>query len=284
MITFNDIMDTKIAMKDAWDFREKIKDTEASFDYMQTINCKTAEQVNSLIGRFFNQPKKIAAYTWKRKNKYNTTPNNIDLQISKSGMGATHRGNRIDAYTKLLDDDSYYESKGMVGDVIDDKEVYDKTFACLSEKGQDVLSALKEAREASNIKHPKSTTIKYPLKLSEDERECFNLKDKSIVDFTEDAFIELKDDYKEMVVEVKSEVAKNTNQYTKEGTIFKINNLDMNDEKDFQYFLFIHYHLKEFEDAFSQYMEKTKEHKARWTTFKELMNEKIAKYVVLYKM
>ena len=106
----------------------------------------------------------------------------------------------------------------------------------------------------------------------------------SIVDFTEDAFIELKDDYKEMVVEVKSEVAKNTNQYTKEGTIFKINNLDMNDEKDFQYFLFIHYHLKEFEDAFSQYMEKTKEHKARWTTFKELMNEKIAKYVVLYKM
>jgi len=98
MITFKDIMDTKIAMKDAWDFREKIKNTEASFDYMQTINCKTAEQVNSLIGRFFNQPKKIAAYTWKRKNKYNSTPNNIDLQISKSGMGATHRGNRIDAY------------------------------------------------------------------------------------------------------------------------------------------------------------------------------------------
>lgn len=286
MITFKDIMDTKLAMKDAWDYREKIKDTEASFNYMQTINNKTAEQLNTLLGRFFNQPKKLVAHTWLRQTKYNSngTPRKIELQMSKSGIGATGQGNRIDVYKSLIDTDSYYESKGLVGDIIDDKIVYDKTYNVLSPKGQDVLKSLKEAKEVSNIQHPKSTTIKYPLKLSEEEQETFQLINKMVGDNKEDAYIELKDDYKEMVVELKTDNAKNPNQYTREGVIFKVNSLDINNEQDFQYFLFIHYHLKEFEEAFSKYMETTKEHKARWTTFKELINEKLAKYVVLYKM
>jgi len=285
MITFKDIMDTKIEMKDAWDYREKIKTTEASYNYMQTINNKTAEQMNTLLGRFFNQPKKLVAHTWLRQTKYGgNTPRKIELQMSKSGIGATGVGNRIDVYKSLIDTDSYYESKGLVGDIIDDKIVYDKTYNALSPKGQDVLKSLKEAKEASNILHPKSTTIKYQLKLSEDEQDTFQLINKLVGDDKKDVYIELRDDNREVVVELKTDNAKNSNQYSRDGTIFKINNLEMNNEQDFQYFLFIHYHLKEFEEAFSQYIETTKEHKARWTTFKEVMNEKIAKYVVLYKM
>jgi len=285
MITFNDVMETKVAMKDAWDYREKIKATEASFNYMQTINSKTAEQMNTLLGRFFNEPKKLVAHTWLKQDKYNSnaTPRKIELQMSKSGIGATGQGDRINVYKELIDTDNYYNSKGLVGDIIDDKDVYEKAYNILSPKGKDVLKSLKEARELSNIQHPKSTTIKYKLKLSEDEQDAFKLINKMIGDNKADVYIELKDDYKEVVVELKSDNA-SPNQYTREGTIFRVNNLDMNDEKDFQYFLFIHYHLKEFEEAFSQYIETTREHKSRWTTFKETINEKLAKYVVLYKM
>jgi len=284
MITFKDIGDTKIAMKDAWDYKEKICSIEASYNYMDKINTTTATQMNTLLGRFYNQPKKAVVHTWIRKNKYNANGQKMELQMSKSGIGATYAGGRIDVYTGLITKDTYYESKGLLKDVIEDKKVYDKVFNFSSEKGKSVLKVLKEAAEETKIQHPESTTIKYSLKLSEDERECFGLKERGILDNKDDAYIEIKDSYKEMTIEVKSEYARSINNYSTEGLIFKVNSLDINDEKDFQYFMFVHYHLNEFENALRQYQDSTEEHKGRWTKFKEIMNEKLAKWLILYKM
>jgi hypothetical protein len=287
MITFKDIIETKIAIKDAWEFKETINNTEASFDYMQTINLHTAAELNKLFGRFFNLPKKAVAHVWIRKNKYNAnSTRKIELQLSKSGVGATSEGDRINVYDCLIDDkDNYYESKGYIGDIINDAEVYDKMFNVLSPKGQDVLKALKEVTETTKVKHPKSTAIRYPLTISQEETEAFGLSDGVLNSSKSNTYIELKDDSKEMVVEVKNEKKKENDQYSYDkGVIFRINSLELNNEKDFQYLLFIHYHLDEFKMALNKYLEKTKEHKDRWTNFKELINSRIAKYVILYKM
>jgi hypothetical protein len=283
MITFKDIMETKIAIKDAWDFKEKVCNTEASYDFMQTINTATAKQSVALIGRFFNLPKKAIVHKWKHKSKYGGT-NDMELQISKSGIGGTYAGSRIQVYSSLFEEDSYYGTKGLVGDVIDDQEIYDKTFKILSIKGQDVLSALKESREVTKIKSPKSTIVKYPLLLSQEEQECFRIVNNSVLPIKQHAYIELRDDDREMVVEVKSKHAQDTEENQRDGIIFKVNSLDMMEEKDFQYLLFIHYHLSEFETALTQYIEKTKDHKDRWEKFKEMMGAKIAKYTILYKL
>ena len=286
MITFKDMVETKKEVKDAWKFREKIITTEASFDFMQTINVKTAAQINHLFGRFFNQPKKAVAHTWERKNNYNNMPRKIELQLSKAGIGATDEGDRIRVYDCLIEEkENYLGAKGLVQDVIKDNDVYDKLFKTLSPKGQDVLKALKESVEVTNIENPKATEFTYPLNISDEEKEIFGLK-KDVLDLSNNkTYILLEDVGKEIHVEVKSEKKKEENQYTYDrGVVFKVNSLDIKNEKDFPYLLFMHYHLPEFQAAFDKYIEVTKEHKERWAKFKELMNSKIAKYVILYKM
>jgi len=287
MIEFKDIVEAKIAMKDAQSFKEKVCNVEASFNYMDKINSSTAAQMNALFARFYNKPKKGVIHTWIKANKYNSSGQKIELQMSKSGIGATYAGGRIDVYRSLITKDSYYGSQGLVKDVIEDKEVYDKTFNFISEKGQGILKALKDAVKETKIEHPENTTIKYNLTLTEDEKKCFGIKEHQAKEnIYADAYIEIKDDYKEMTMEIKSEYLKSnrTNHYSHDDGLFKVNSLKLNDEKDFQYFMFIHYHLDDFEKALTQYKETTKDHKERWTKFKKIMNEKLAKYIILYKM
>ena len=287
MIEFKDILETRVAMKDAKSFKEKVCNVEASFNYMDKINSTTAAQMNSLFARFYNKPKKAVVHTWIKSNRYNSGGQKIELQMSKSGIGATYAGGRIDVYRSLIVKDSYYGVQGLVKDVIEDKEVYDKSYEFVSDKGKGILKALKDAVEKTKIEHPEATTIKYNLTLTEDEKKCFGIKEQQAKEnIHADAYIEIKDDYKQMTMEVKSEYAKNhgNNNYSNNDELFKVNELNLKDEKDFQYFMFIHYHLNDFEKALNEYKETTKDHKERWTKFKEIMNEKLAKYIILYKM
>jgi hypothetical protein len=276
MITFKDIELTKAELGDTIKFIDNINKIECAASMIYDINYDAAKKASLLIGKFYNQPKKAIAHTWKRQSKYGGM-NNTELQISKSGIGATSGyRTQIEIYDKVLQDDGYNGSKGLIGDVIDDKEIYEKTLSNLPEKGKSVMNSIKEAREESNIQMPKFNTIKLPVNLSKEEMDIFHIKENN-------AQISINDSDREVYICFEYPIPSDGYNRT-EKQVFKLNQLDIDNETEFQYILFVHYHLPEFKLALEQYIAATKDHKERWAKFKELMNDKLAKYLMLIKI
>jgi len=76
---------------------------------------------------------------------------------------------------------------------------------------------------------------------------------------------------------------KSQNNY-EDNCIFTLNILDLEDEKDFIYNLFVNSHAEEIEKAINDYTKKTNENLVTWKKFNEELTEKLAKYLVLMKL
>jgi hypothetical protein len=278
MITFEDIKQTKDNMEKAIELIDNIKTYPSTFKYINDINTNSMNKINQLIGKYYNQPKKCVVHTWKNNNNSGYT-NKYELQISKAGIGRTPSGySQIQKFEKIFSDETgWRENKGLIGDVIKDKDIYEKTLNNLSDKGKEILKIVKEAYEKSEIElYDKNRNVK-KIEISNDEREIFNLKINKL-------YIEIEDGYNQVNVHILKNINENNGYGYGDKSLFLINNLNETDSTDYLYILFMQYHYDEILNTLNKYIEDTKETKEKWTKFNELLNEKLAKYLILTNM
>jgi hypothetical protein len=261
MITFDDLVKTKSELNGAREIQKEINNLKSAFQYEQDINRHQMEQLNKLLGKYFREEKKAIIHTYQNINGW--SGRNSTLQLSKSGIGKTSGWReQIEVFSNLLADKSYYETKGLIGDVITKDELHNKTLSHLSEHGKTILNAVKEVYENTKITVPKETIIKNELNISKAEQSIFNNKK---------LYFTINDEYDNIRIIISGN----------NGEIFIINSIDNTEEHDFIKYLLIQNHIKEIKDIINEYNEKTKVDKEKWNQFNIQLNEKIAKYILV---
>jgi hypothetical protein len=272
MITFKELNETKDELKDAKALKNRLKTIESAYDKQTRFNRKLMQQLNILIGKYFTEPKKAYAHEYKDSNGKTTAT----LQISKAGIGRTLSWNtNITPFTALINTNEQqytYSNKGLIGEVIIDKNIYGKVHSHLSSNGQYILESLKEVYENNKVVPPDCNKLNIAIRLSDVEKNILNVK--------KETYINIIDRGRVPTISISKE--KDTDEYTyTNGQVFCLNDIDLNNERDFIYALYTQYHSKELNDALDKYLAETKERMDVWNNFNEELKEKLAKFLVL---
>ena len=268
MITFKDIVETNKQLSKTKKLINTIKKTESAYRCEATFNSRLMQDMNKLIGKYFTE--KTKAYVHNYYDKSSKSEPSATLQISKAGIGKTNRwSTNITPFQHIISDasdDSYYDNKGMINTVINNKVVFDKCLSHMSENGKYILNSLKEAYEHNKINDPDTSEIITEIKALPEEAIIF----KKI-----DLFIKISDNSN---VTLNISRIKKDDSYSSNGNIFQLNSLNMKDERDFMYNLFVDNHAKELEKAINDYKEITTERLNTWKNFNEELNEKLKSF------
>ena len=273
MITFKDIIETNKQLGKTQELINSIQKTESAYRYETGLNSKLMEQLNKLVGKYFTEKTKAYVHDYyDEKNKIKSAT----LQISKAGIGKTGQYNtNITPFRELITSDGregYYNSDGLIDTVIADKEVFYKCISHMSTNGKYILNTLKEVYEHHKINDPDSSKVVTKFKALPDEIEIFG---------QENLFIHINDNNN---VRLEISKKKENDRYSNNETIFELNSLDIEDEKDFMYNLFVNNHVEEITKAIKDYKEITTERLNTWKNFNEELNEKLAKFLILMNM
>ena len=274
MITFEDIEQTKSALNDAVVLQDRLLKTKSAYDTQTNMNRKLMQELNKLIGKYFTEPKK--AYVHEYKDTVGKTGST--LQISKCGIGKTPSYNtNITIFGELIDNyDGYsYSSKGMIGEVIRHKNIYDKVYSHLSANGQYILKSLKETYEHNEITNPDKNELVIEIPSNKSERNVLNMSK---------TFIRITDRGHTPKIIISRKKEEESSYQRTNSVVFCLNDIKMNDERDFTYFLYTQYHVKEINDALDKYLEQTKERMDVWQGFNDELKQKLAKFLVLMEL
>ena len=271
MITFEDIINTNKQLGKTQKLIDIIKKTASAYSYEDNLNRSIMRNLNKLIGKYFTE--KTKAYVHKYYDKQGIEKGT--LQISKAGIGKTNAWNtNITPFYNIIRDENeedYYYRGGIIDTVINDNIVFKKCLSHLSDNGKYILNSLKDAYKNNKIKDPDNSTITTKIILSSEEAHIFKKKE---------LLIYMSDD-SDVNLHITNE--KSQNNY-EDNCIFTLNILDLEDEKDFIYNLFVNSHAEEIEKAINDYTKKTNENLVTWKKFNEELTEKLAKYLVLMKL
>jgi len=275
MITFEELKETKDKLKDAKALKNRLKNIESAYDKQTKFNRNLMQGLNKLISKYFTEKKKAYAHEYKDKAGKTTAT----LQISKAGIGKTSSWNtNITPFTELIDINAKeysHSNNGLIGEVIINKDIYDKVHSHLSTNGQYILESLKEVYENNKIVPPDCNKLKLIINSSETEKDMLNVKGKT--------FIQIFDMGRCPTVSISTDEKHCDCRYNSEH-VFRLNDIKLNDERNFVYSLYTEYHAKELNEALDKYLEETKERMDTWNKFNEELKEKLAKFLVLMEI
>ena len=272
MITFKDVIETKNNLKDANALKNRLEQTNSSYSEQTHMNNKLMQNLNVLIGKYFTEPRKAYAHEYIDAMGKTTAT----LQISKAGIGKTPQwGSNINPFGSLLENDtSYYHSKGFIGEIIANKEIYDKVYSHLSKNGQYILQAVNETYEKHKIENPEEFNIYTKISLNNYEQALFK---------TDIVYIHICDDGNTPTVKIRKD-KESKSSWDDHGVIYELNDIHIDKEEDYLFMLFTNYHAKELNDALDNYIEQTKERTAIWNNFNDELKQKLAKFLILMEI
>ena len=278
MIGFDELNKTRKEFNDVEVLINNSKELKSSCAFGHEINKKYMQQINKLIGKSLNQSTKADVHTWNFIDEDDNSKRKCTLEISKKGIGATSESRyQIETYDRLFSAKERWSnpSEGLIKDVIDNEEVFNKTLDYLNPKGKEIMQIIKEVRQQTNIIPPEETLIQKMFKLSKEEKEFFKVA-------TNEGLIEINDNNGRGVEFAVSIIRENDG--VEKHSLFSIHDLRVDKEEDFSYILFVKNHKEDFENAIKEYNEKSKDIKETWEKFDEEIKQRLAKFILLERI
>lgn len=274
MISFDNLVETKKELDNTNQLFDRIQQTKSIYATIQAKNHSLMNTTNRLLGKYFREPKKAIIHHYGEKTTSQYYGGGYSLQLSKRGIGKTSGyRNQIEVYGGLIHRSAYHDSKGLIGDVIEQKEIYEKTLEHLSDEGKEILTAIKEIYDQAKIKDTEQVNLTQEIKLTTSEKNILgtNTLHLCISDRGEH-------------IDIAFNKAKDGSSSYRNGDVFDVNSLSIDDAKDFIFCLFVENHYQEINIAIDKYIMARQDDLNTWNKFEEMFNEQLAKYVLLEKI